>query len=252
MSKVERDITAQLEDRTAVNGQSLLRFKDTNGWRWNALPKDLDHPERWMASVTNILSVVTHERLVQYMVNTPGKKQKAVLEKTAKIGTEIHEKVQKDLMGTQVTGLPDAWKDIQNQYGISAIAVEVPVYSWDYGYAGTIDVIGQLGSEPFIFDFKTGKTYGIKTGWQLAAYRNAYLEKTGEYDIGMAGVHLPREGAEGKLFRYEHIDFCWISFLATFHIWKALYYRRLESMGWKWLNEWVVVPSTLAEAISGQ
>ena len=80
-------------------------------------------------------------------------------------------------------------------------AAEVTVFSRKYGYAGTLDAVQFFGVKSelppklahlkrrnVLVDYKTGKTVGAPSGWQLNAYRNA------------EGVLMP-DGTELKLPR---------------------------------------------------
>ena len=56
------------------------------------------------------------------------------------------------------------------------VQAEVMVYSLEFGYAGTLDVLGKYRRRDSIGDFKTGDADIEATAMKLAAYDHAYFE----------------------------------------------------------------------------
>lgn len=62
------------------------------------------------------------------------------------------------------------------QVKFTPVASEVFVYSLEFGYAGTLDVLGKYRRRDSIGDFKTGDADTEATAMKLAAYDHAYFE----------------------------------------------------------------------------
>ena len=225
-----------VETLKTVNGVALMRGYDQDGWRWSFHPEDRDNPASWYASTTGILQPIVHHQLKRWMVDTPGEEQKKILEETGQRGTEIHKQVALDLQELE-SNPPPEWLELKEEHNIVAEATEVTVYSPTLGYAGTMDFVGRYDDTRGIVDVKSGY-YSIKAGWQLAGYQGAHKELTGEA-LGMAVATLR---PPPKLWKYEHIDWCWLEFLCCLHIWRGLYHSKLKRMGWQWLYTPILKP----------
>ncbi len=217
----------------------LERVEDEDGWRFYRPIGDEDR-SRWYISVTEVLKPILAQRLQQWIKTTSAKKQDAILNEASDVGTELHSLVESDLLGKtptvkpQYEGFFEKWKTLRQEHGINAEKHEAYVCSDRYGYAGTFDILGMFNGKRAIMDVKTG-FYGVKTGWQLAAYRNAYKELTGE-DVGLVGLSIRKDGSGAQAFEYEHLDFCWVTFLAALQVFRALYWTKLSKMQWHWLE----------------
>lgn len=220
-----------IEELRTPNGMALMRGYDSNGWRWSFHPAHQDNPAEWYASTTGILDIFTPRELKEWWQNSTPEEIKKKSGAALKRGTDMHRAIAEGKT-------PKSVKD-----RLVVEHSEISVYSPTYGVAGTIDHVGTLDDIPFILDYKSGRSYGIKTGYQLAAYRNLWHELMGEWR-GMAGVHIPPGGEPQRLFTYQYFDFCWLAFLCSFQLWKSMYFRRLEKMGWRWLKDEVVAVSS--------
>ena len=242
-------------------GLPLVERVDVDGERWYRLPGETD-PANYFASVTNVLSVANAKPLVDYFKTTSSRKQTATLEQTANLGTKIHDLVERDLQGETIPeaeltfgeqdtiGLRDwfkRWQKLKQEKQITATALEVPVVNIKYGYAGTLDILGTYMGQPAIFDVKSG-FYGVKAGYQLAAYKQAFFDMikagptTPEGVLGekaqglrLVGLSLPWNKI-ANCFVYEHEDFCWNRFLDALGLFRGLNYHRLDKMKWRYLH----------------
>jgi hypothetical protein len=100
-----------------------------------------------------------------------------------------------------------------------------------------LDILGDFDGHPVIMDLKTGY-YSVKTGWQIAAYKQAYeeMQNGAAQGLGMVGISIKRDGSLAQPFVYTHWDYCWRAFLACFTVWKALYFRKLQRLNWVYLH----------------
>lgn len=62
------------------------------------------------------------------------------------------------------------------QNPIKPIMVETPLISEKFGYGGTLDLYGQIGSDNVLIDFKTSKGIWNEYLYQVAAYNQLLLE----------------------------------------------------------------------------
>jgi hypothetical protein len=77
--------------------------------------------------------------------------------------------------------------------GAETIASEQRIFSSLYGYAGTLDWIGNVNGKRTLWDWKTGPivpAYGLQT----AAYAEAYAEESGDRIDRRYGVRLNADG----------------------------------------------------------
>ncbi len=217
---------------------SLQRTTDENGFRWYAYPNSPSN--LWYISVTTVLGCVLHQRVQAWMRRTDGAKQEAILAQRSDEGTSFHDLVEADLRGATINVLPEQqtafnkWLELKAAHNITAEETEVSVASDKYGYAGTFDIIGQVDGKRCLMDIKTG-WMSEKAGWQLAAYRNALIEKIGKSDLGMVGIQLRSDGRT-NLFTYSHYDWCFNRFLDSLGAFRGLYFRKLNQANWKWLH----------------
>lgn len=218
----------------------LERITDSDGWRWYYRETDDDTPARWMISVTQILSPVVHERLQSWFKKQDYGAQEKKRKETADIGTLLHDLIAADLRGEK-RDIPDNvkdafenWQVLKGDYDITASVIETPMCSDLYGFAGTPDLIGTYEGKRAVLDIKTG-AYSIKTGWQLAAYRQMWQEQTGE-KLSMVGLQIHRDGEIAKPFVYEYLDECWLAFLSCLNVWRMLYFNKLKKQEWSWLH----------------
>lgn len=223
---------------TETSQQNLVRLEDGDGWRWYT-----DEEGQKYISVTQVLDVAMHFRLKKWLANTSVKKAKETKYKTANLGTRFHNMVERDLTGQHVVcpaelKMPyENWQKLKSEKNIKAFKTEQMVNSTVYGYAGSLDIFGTFEDRACIMDIKTGR-YDVKAGWQLAAYRQAFLEGSGykKEELGMVGLQVHREGKDVNTFVYEHIDFCFERFLCCLEIFKGLYFYKLNKMKWPWLQ----------------
>ncbi len=111
----------------------------------------------------------------------------------AKRGTEVHALAEALSRGDEVTvpdelaGHVESYVRFLDEWDPQPILTEATVYSVQYGYAGTLDMVADLADgRRWLLDVKTSRSgvYG-ETAFQLAAYRYAdkYLTDDGPRDM---------------------------------------------------------------------
>lgn len=228
---------------------SLIRFDKDAGnlpkeffddWRVYAESEDALKAGEFYISVTTLLSVVADRDFVSFLqVKTKQEKDK-IFDEAANHGSEIHTLIQKSMDGEECE-LGEYEKPVSNflelcaKNSIEIADHEIQVHS-DYGYAGSMDFRGTIGDKTCAIEFKSGK-YLIQAGWQLAAYYKAYEEITGETLDCMIGIQCHRNGEDKNIFRYRHIDSCFVAFLSAMNVFRMIYFNKLKKLNWKFLME---------------
>jgi len=106
----------------------------------------------------------------------------------AKRGTEVHRLGEQLVRGESVTVPAELERHVAHYvefldaFNPQPILVEAVVYNLEHGYAGSLDLVAEVGGERWLLDLKTNRS-GVypETAYQLAAYRYAthYLDAQG-------------------------------------------------------------------------
>lgn len=146
-------------------------------------------------SPTTILDIARKRNIEDWQDRVGWEEAEKVRNEKAERGSRVHQWISDYLNGYH----PDAQEDEkpytdaflnwlpENEHFTLRLS-EGFVRSERYGYAGTVDLVCDLGDEPWIIDFKTGSPQ-TSHGLQLKAYQQAYYEMTG-VKCRMAGLYL--------------------------------------------------------------
>lgn len=174
-----------------INGQKAVGVT-------TAISKGLPKPAlmNWAAKCTaeealNLLMVDAERRAEYYKANGIDsqralldwlKKAPIRLRDTAAVrGTKVHNIAEKLVTGVEVEVPPELRGHVESamqfirEWKVKPLLVEKTVGSYQWGYAGTFDLIGEIpDGRRILFDYKTGQS-GIwpDVALQLAAYRHA-------------------------------------------------------------------------------
>jgi hypothetical protein len=151
----------------------------------------------WAANVTVDMAEDRWDELVELK---PSERRK-MLERArwdhrdpaAKRGTDAHALIQRLARGEEVeppeqlVGFVDAYLRFVDEWQPRELLVEAPVFSREYGYAGTLDVVAQLADgQTWLLDWKTGaKGIFSEAAVQLSAYKYC------DFVLGPDGTELP-------------------------------------------------------------
>ena len=119
-------------------------------------------------------------------------------------GTEIHALAARLVAGEEVdvpealAGHVDSYIDFLDKMHVKAILVEFAVYHSDWDYAGTADLLADIGPDRWLLDVKTSRS-GVftETAWQLAAY-------------AAAEVYMAEDGTVAELPSVRRIGAVWV------------------------------------------
>lgn len=100
-------------------------------------------------------------------------------DKAAARGTEVHAFGEQVVHGTEVevpehiAGHVEGYVKFLDEHKVSPVLTEKMVANRQHWYAGTFDLVADIGGVRWLLDIKTSKGVYGETGLQLAAYRNA-------------------------------------------------------------------------------
>jgi hypothetical protein len=144
---------------------------------------------RRLVGVTTAIHHVLRAPELEEWFKRMGMQANAIRDEAAAFGKSVHAGLAAHLRGDVLLdmGLSEAWKatiqagrDWLDANLSEVYAVEEPIASLKYGYAGTPDVYGLRRCRPVIVDFKTTADLYWSHAYQLAAYRKAAVETYGD------------------------------------------------------------------------
>jgi len=142
-------------------------------------------------SVTSILQYMPKNRYFESWLKDVGHNSDIIKNKAAKEGTQVHEAAERLVVGEEVNWLDDygkakysqlVWEmilkfaDFWKTYKPELIGVEDFVYSDEYQYAGTADLLVKMDKEVWLLDIKTSNSLHKTYDLQLASYAKAIKE----------------------------------------------------------------------------
>lgn len=232
------------------------------------------HDGQLGASVSTAMSMIVPLELQDYYkLNSPKKLQKR-RDETAGSGSVSHDLINRQADGEIIT--PDeeqelwwgVWEDVQKKYKVSAEMTEFMVFSKVFGYGGQVDRCGVFDcncpqcqtnlpkSKRAIIDLKTG-WFSFMDLWKTEAYRQAYIEMTGDYDIGTIVLYIPRKellekGHEPKHFSIVRHTTCFLNFLCGYQDFCMNYHKQLLKLGMNEKDVYAEKPFILYEREFGE
>jgi len=232
-----------------------------------SMKKDLKNEKRggmyWKGtqaypSVTQILSVIDkptlrhwYGRQVFYaMLANPNLSEKQAMSAPYEIsskakdrGSTVHSiveafengnKVKLTSIPTEYRGYAKAFYRWVEQMKITILQHERTIFSEQHKYAGTLDLVVQMGEEKppklYVIDVKTGKDIYSEAFMQIAAYRAALAES--KLNVQGVGVILLGKEGEYKFEAMEDTEVKFNGFLACKKIWEALNEEMLRKVAY--------------------
>jgi hypothetical protein len=167
---------------------------------------------RTVPSVTQILSSVYGDLIWPW-------RNEYAMDRGRKVHQALHLWVLRDLdvksLSPYIAGYVAAGIRFLMETGFVIRTAEHRMYSNVYGYAGTLDLIGDLDRRSALADWKTGEP-GYACGPQTAAYSQLWQEETGEVIKQRFGVHLHEDGSYHLIPYKSRED--WPDFLAALRV----------------------------------
>jgi len=196
----------------------------------------------YYVSVTTVLDDYPKGPAFLQWIKDVGNQAKMIAERAADSGKKVHNNIELLESGFEIEWDDKKFNeqewlglcrfiDFYKNYKPEIIAKEFTVYSDEYKFAGTLDLVCKINGETWLIDHKFTNAIYATNFLQLAAYRNAWEESGGEKIDKMGILHLKaktRKEAKDKIQgngwkliepdkTYEHL---WDIFLAVYKIWK--------------------------------
>lgn len=152
-------------------------------------------------SVTTILQYMPKNKFFENWLKDVGHNADLIMSKAGKEGTQVHEAVEKLVKGEEVSWMDNfgnakysqlVWEMILKFYDFwtthkpELISTEEFVWSDEYKYAGTADLVVKMDGQIWLLDVKTSNSIHKSYDLQLASYAKALGE--------CKGVNIERTG----------------------------------------------------------
>lgn len=163
-------------------------------------------------SVTSILQYFPKGKFFEDWLKEAGPSADLIKEKAAKEGSETHNMIERLLKGEELNWIDDfgnatcseqVWQmtikfaDFWNQVKPELIATEKLLFSDNFQYAGTTDLICKIQDEVWMIDVKTSNALYKSYDLQLASYARAW-EEMGNVKIDKAGILWLKSAKRGE------------------------------------------------------
>ena len=150
-----------------------------------------------------------------------------VRDKAGGIGTEIHDAISAELQGElwtserqEVHTAIQSYRMWRENSTVEPIWTEQTVWSLEYGYAGSADLVGLDNGRLIVLDWKTGRGVYNEAGLQVAAYSHAIKELTGESVSEGRVIHLDKTETAWSEHVVKDLNRSFNGFLSALNIWK--------------------------------
>lgn len=157
------------------------------------------------------------------------------------VGTLVHKAIENYIAGVETSVPKEAEKPFNaflewvKQSRVQFTESELPVYSRQYDYAGTLDAIGEIDGKKYIIDFKTSEPRKIFAGRkftgqysfypehfvQVGAYHQALQEESGEDFDGHIVVYITKQGMVFP-FKNTEVEKNKLAFLSALGLFRRL------------------------------
>ena len=170
--------------------------------------------DKYYPSVSSILNYFPKNQFFHNWLKDVGHNSEIIAQKAAYEGTQVHNAAEKFINGEEINWLDekgtvlynlDVWKmilkfaEFWNTYKPELIATEYHLFSDQYEYAGTADLVVKINDKVWLLDIKTSNSLHTSYGLQLAAYAMAWNETHNQIieDTGILWLKASTRG-EGK------------------------------------------------------
>jgi len=194
-------------------------------------------------SVTTILQYMPKNKFFESWLKDVGHNADYIMRKAGKEGTQVHEAAEALVKGEEVSWMDDygnakysqlVWEMILKFHNFwsthkpELISTEDFVWSDEYKYAGTADLVVKMNNETWLLDIKTSNSIHKSYDLQLASYakaleesKNIKIERTGiiwlkAHSRGPSKQKNVIQGKGWKLLQIDEID-------KNFELFKMIY-----------------------------
>jgi len=204
-----------IEKNVNVHKKSVTRILniDPESKRVNMLDNRFySRNQDYYPSVTSILQFMPKGKFFETWLKDVGHNADIIAKKAADEGTQVHDAIEKYLKGEKIQWLNeegysnysmDVWKlilkfhDFWTTYKPTLIESEIHLFSDQYKYAGTCDLVVEIDNVRWLLDIKTSNSIHTSMDLQLAAYAQAWNE-TFEEKIEKTGIIWLKSSKRGE------------------------------------------------------
>jgi hypothetical protein len=201
--------------------------------------------DEYYPSVSSILNYFPKNQFFHSWLKDVGHNADIIASKAAAEGTQVHNAIEAFLNGEQIEWLDDygtakysldVWKMILkfanfwHTYKPELVATEYHLFSDNYKYAGTNDIVCRFNNKLWLLDIKTSNSLHTSYDLQLAAYAKAWnethnekIEETGILWLKAATRGPAKDKVQGagwQLKTISNIDTNFEMFLKIYDVYK--------------------------------
>lgn len=202
-------------------GTNVLKEHSKNRLQFDGKLKQINFLDRrvyqrgegvYYPSVTTILQYMPKNKFFEMWLKDVGHNADLIMRRAGKEGTQVHEAIETLLDGEELHWMDDygnakynekVWEminkfvDFWTTYKPELISTEEFVYSDEYRYAGTADLVCKLDGETWLIDFKTSNSLHKSYDLQLASYAKA-LKESKDIEIERTGILWLKSSKRGS------------------------------------------------------
>jgi len=202
-------------------GTNVLKEHSKNRLKFDGNLKQINFLDRrvyqrgegvYYPSVTTILQYMPKNKFFEMWLKDVGHNADLIMRRAGKEGTQVHEAIETLLDGKELHWMDDygnakynekVWEMINKFVDFwttckpELISTEEFVYSDEYRYAGTADLVCKLDGEVWLIDFKTSNSLHKSYDLQLASYAKALKESKG-IEIERTGILWLKSSKRGS------------------------------------------------------
>lgn len=203
--------------------------------------------DKYYPSVTSILSYFPKGKWFEDWLKDVGHNAEFIKNRAGREGSEVHDAIEYLLHGNELNWVNEnntanydlhVWNMINkfvsfwNEVKPELLLTEQFLYSDEYEYAGTADLVVNIDKKRWLIDIKTSNNLHKSYDLQLAAYAKAYEEITGN-KIDKAGIIWLKSSKRGpsrkkgvyqgegwELKEVEDLDTAFKQFLSIYDVFK--------------------------------
>lgn len=170
-------------------------------------------------SVSSILNYFPKNAFFHTWLKDVGHNSEIIASKAAWDGTQVHDAAEKLMLGKTINWLKedgtviyslDVWKmilkfaDFWNKNKPELVATEYHLFSDEYQFAGTTDIICRIDGKLWLLDIKTSNSIHTSHSLQLSSYAKAWDETHNEKIDGVGILWLKSSSrSEGKKGNFQ-------------------------------------------------
>ena len=171
-------------------------------------------------SVTSILQYFPKGKFFENWLKDVGHNADIIARRAADEGTQVHDAIERYLLGEKILWIDengyskyslDVWKmilkfhEFWSTYKPTLIESEIHLFSTQYIYAGTCDLVVEINGKKWLLDIKTSNSLHTSYDLQLSAYAQAWNELY-EEKIDRIGILWLKSSKRGKDKKDEKIQ----------------------------------------------